>query len=45
VAQYDAGHGTRVLGPQTDPGAYEYGAVFSDGFDSGETTAWSVTRP
>jgi hypothetical protein len=38
---YDLAHGARVVGPETDLGAYERGALFNDGFESGNTGVWS----
>lgn len=38
---YDLAHGARVVGPETDLGAYERGALFNDGFESGNTSAWT----
>ena len=41
IGPYDLGHGARVVGPETDLGAYERGALFNDGFESGNTGVWS----
>ena len=45
VGRYDAGHGRRVVGIETDAGAYEAGELFSDDFESGFASAWSEVRP
>ena len=37
----DLDHGPRVAGPDTDLGAYEYGGIFADDFESGDETGWS----
>jgi len=42
VGLYDLDHAGRVGGTQTDRGAYEYGGIFADGFESGDTSAWSI---
>jgi hypothetical protein len=42
----DARGGTRVVGMAVDIGAYELEAmIFSDGFESCDTTSWSLTVP
>lgn len=41
----DLDRGPRIVGPQTDIGAYEYGGIFADGFESGDTSAWSLATP
>ena len=41
IGPYDLGHGARVVGPETDLGAYERGALFNDGFENGNTGVWS----
>ncbi|MDA8016914.1 MAG: hypothetical protein MPN21_05640 [Thermoanaerobaculia bacterium] len=42
----DLDKGPRVVGPQTDIGAYEFAAVvFADDFELGDTQAWSQTVP
>jgi len=35
----------RPFGPTHDIGAYEAGGIFADGFESGDTSRWSVTVP
>jgi len=45
VGLYDLDHGGRVGGTQTDRGAYEYGGIFADGFESGDTSAWGLAAP
>jgi CSLREA domain-containing protein len=35
MSPYDAAHGPRVDGNDTDAGAYERGAIFADGFNAG----------
>ena len=42
---YDLAHAPRVVGPDTDAGAYERGGLFADGFESGDRGAWSSTVP
>jgi CSLREA domain-containing protein len=41
IGPYDLGHGARLVGLETDLGAYERGALFNDGFESGNTGVWS----
>lgn len=41
MGPYDLGHGARLVGPATDLGAYERGALFNDGFETGTTGVWS----
>lgn len=41
LGPYDHGHGARLVGVETDLGAYERGALFDDGFESGNTGVWS----
>lgn len=41
IGPYDLGHGARLVGPETDLGAYERGALFNDDFESGNTGVWS----
>ncbi len=39
---YDLAHAPRLIGPHPDCGAYELGALFGDGFESGDTGSWSA---
>lgn len=41
VGPYDQLHAPRVVGAETDAGAYERGAVFGDGFESADASAWA----
>lgn len=41
----DLDHAPRVAGLDTDAGGYERGALFGDGFESGDLGAWSETVP
>ncbi|MBP9143819.1 MAG: hypothetical protein KBF21_00690 [Thermoanaerobaculia bacterium] len=41
MGPYDLAHGARLVGPETDLGAFERGALFSDGFEAGTTGVWS----
>ncbi|MEO7795245.1 MAG: hypothetical protein ABIV06_10765, partial [Thermoanaerobaculia bacterium] len=41
VGPYDLPHAARVAGAGTDLGAFERGALFSDGFEAGTTAIWS----
>ncbi len=41
MGPYDLGHGARLVGPETDLGAFERGALFNDGFESGNTGVWT----
>ena len=49
LATDQRGYWPRDVGGVTDIGAYEYGAqpglLFADGFESGDTLAWSATVP
>jgi hypothetical protein len=45
VGPFDLGHGDRVIGPEIDLGAFERGALFSDGFEFGELYAWTSAVP
>jgi hypothetical protein len=45
VHGYDLAHAPRVIGLDTDAGAYEYSGVFADGFESGDRSAWSSSVP
>lgn len=45
VEPLDLAHAPRVAGPETDAGAYEFGAIFGDGFASGDAGAWSAAVP
>lgn len=40
IGPYDLGHGARLVGLATDLGAYERGALFNDGFESGSDGVW-----
>lgn len=40
MGPYDLAHGARVVGPETDLGAFERGALFSDGFEAATTASW-----
>jgi len=42
---YDIDHGLRPFGSAPDIGIDEFGAIFADGFESGDATAWSSTVP
>lgn len=44
VGALDARHRPRVAGLEADLGALERGSVFGDGFDSGDTGAWSQSH-
>ena len=41
---YDIDHGLRPYGTAPDIGIDEFGAIFADGFESGDTSAWSTSR-
>ncbi len=41
IGPYDLAHAARVVGPETDLGAFERGALFSDGFEAGTVASWS----
>lgn len=43
VGPYDLAHAPRVAGPETDAGAFEFAALFADGFESRDRGAWSAT--
>jgi len=45
VGPWDAGHAPRVAGDETDAGAFEFGALFGDGFESAETGFWTAAVP
>jgi hypothetical protein len=45
VGPWDARHAPRVVGVQTDAGAFERGGLFGDGFESGDAAWWSATAP
>jgi CSLREA domain-containing protein len=45
VAPFDLAHAPRVAGLETDAGAYEFDALFADGFESGDRGAWSRSVP
>jgi hypothetical protein len=42
---YDLAHGPRVVAAAPDAGAFEFGGLFGDGFESADTGAWSATVP
>ena len=41
MGPYDLAHGARLVGPETDLGAFERGALFSDGFEAGNSAIWN----
>ena len=41
IGPYDLGHGARLVGAETDLGAFERGALFNDDFETENTGAWS----
>jgi CSLREA domain-containing protein len=41
MGAYDLAHGARIVGAETDLGAFESGALFSDSFEAGTTASWS----
>jgi len=41
---HDIDHGLRPYGTAPDIGIDEFGAIFADGFESGDTSAWSTSR-
>jgi len=41
VGSLDLDHAPRWAGIHADKGAYEYGGIFGDGYESGDTSAWS----
>jgi hypothetical protein len=43
LSSLDAAGRPRVINGTVDKGAYEYNEIFADGFESGNTTAWSAT--
>ena len=45
VGAYDLLHAQRVIGPQTDVGAFERGGLFADGFEGGEVGDWAGSAP
>ena len=45
VGPFDLAHAPRVVGPQTDAGAFERGGLFADDFESGDAGAWWDTAP
>jgi hypothetical protein len=45
VGPYDLDHAPRVVGAQTDAGAFERGGLFADGFESGDRGDWSGAVP
>ncbi len=45
VGPFDLAHAPRVVGAQTDAGAFERDGLFADGLDSGDVGAWSAATP
>jgi CSLREA domain-containing protein len=45
VGAYDLLHAQRVVGPQTDAGAFERGGLFADGFEGGDAGDWAGSVP
>lgn len=45
VGPFDLAHAPRVVGAQTDAGAFERGGLFADDFESGDVGAWWDTAP
>lgn len=45
VGPFDLAHAPRVVGAQTDAGAFERGGIFADDFESGDAGAWWDTAP
>ena len=41
----DLDHGPRIVGPLPDCGAYEFGGLFADGYEAGDTGDWSARTP
>ena len=41
---FDIDHGSRPFGAAPDIGIDEFGAIFADGFESGDTAAWTASR-
>lgn len=41
MGPYDLAHASRIVGPETDLGAFERGAIFNDGFETGDAGIWS----
>lgn len=41
LGPYDLAHAVRVVGAETDLGAFERGGIFNDGFEVGTAGAWS----
>jgi hypothetical protein len=39
----DCGHGPRLVGGETDLGAFEFGGIFADDFEVGGTWGWSAS--
>jgi len=42
---WDLDHAPRSIGAKSDKGAYEFGGVFADGFESGDVISWSSSVP
>ena len=45
VDRLDLAHAPRTAGTETDAGAYEFGSIFGDDFESGDAGAWSASAP
>jgi hypothetical protein len=45
VGPWDLAHAPRIVGAQTDAGAFERSGLFGDDFESGDTGAWSADVP
>jgi hypothetical protein len=45
LGPFDQAHAPRVNGPLPDAGALEFGALFGDGFESGDASWWSQAVP
>ena len=43
--RYDVAHAPRSAALAPDAGAYERGGLFADGFESGDSGAWSAVLP
>ncbi len=41
----DLDHGSRQVGAAPDKGCFEFGSLFADGFDVGDTGSWSSSVP
>lgn len=45
LGPFDLAHAPRVAGALPDQGAFEHDALFADGFERGDSRAWSATTP